>query len=155
MSEYQFGFFLAILRQQRPCLAKAAEPGLTSGRRRAAETAERLVAMAQCVDQGAGAEPGLRQGWRQLSCAVVRSDCAADVAQLLERDSQAEICICVTRVGGDSPLQCRYGLGYPTGLQAGESEIVLNAGIRRLQKRCVAQWHDRIGWPPGSEQLSG
>ena len=63
LSQHLFGFLIAILGQQRPRLAKAAEAGLTAGRRRAAETADRLVAMAQCVDQGAGAEPRLGQGW--------------------------------------------------------------------------------------------
>ena len=71
VSQHLFGFLIAILGQQRPRLAKAAEAGLASGRRRAAETADRLIAMAQCVDQGAGAEPRLGQGWEQLSGAVV------------------------------------------------------------------------------------
>ena len=155
LSQHLFGFLIAILGQQRPRLAKAAEAGLTSGRRRAAETADRLVAMAQCVDQGAGAEPRLGQGWEQLSGAVVRNDCPADVAQLLQGDSQAEICIGVARVAGDGPLQCRDGIRYAADLEAGEAEIVLDDGIGRLQQRCIAQRRDRIGWSPGPEQLSG
>jgi len=47
VSQHLFGFLIAILDQQRPRLAKAAEAGLTSGRRRAAETADCLLAMAQ------------------------------------------------------------------------------------------------------------
>ena len=100
--------------------------------RRAAETVDGLVAMAQCVDQGAGAEPRLCQGWLQLSRAVVRRDCPADVAQLLQGDSQAEICIAVGRIASDGSLQCRDGIRYAANLEAGEAEIVLDDWIGRL-----------------------
>ena len=68
--------------------------------------------MAQRVDQSAGAEPCLGQGWKQLSGVVVRSERAANVAQFLQGDSQAEMCIGVTRVAGDGPLQCRDSIRY-------------------------------------------
>src|SRR5208282_5090768 len=45
LSQHLFGFLTAILDQQRPRLAKAAEAGLTYGRRRTPETADRLLAM--------------------------------------------------------------------------------------------------------------
>jgi hypothetical protein len=107
--------------------------------------------MAQCVDQRAGAEPCLGQGWEQLGGAVVRSECPADVAELLQGDAQAEMCIGITRLDGDGPLQCRDGIRYAIDLEAGEAEIVLDDGIGRLQQRGIAQWRDRIGWPPGPE----
>ena len=49
LSQYQFGFLIAILGQQRPRLAQSAEAAIPSRRRRAPETADCLVAMAQCV----------------------------------------------------------------------------------------------------------
>ena len=111
--------------------------------------------MAQCVDQSAGAEPRLGQGWEQLRGAVVRSECPANVAQLLQGDSQAKMCIGVARVDGDGPLQCRDGIRYAADLEAGEAEIVLDDGIGRLQQRGVAQGRDRINWSPGPQRLSG
>ena len=111
--------------------------------------------MAQCVDQSAGAKPRLGQGWEQLGGAVVRSDCPADIAQLLQGNSQAEICIGVARVAGDGPLECRDGIRYAADLEAGEAEIMLDDGIGRLHQRCIAQRRDRIAWSPGPERLSG
>jgi hypothetical protein len=105
--------------------------------------------MAQYVDQGAGAEPRLGQGWKQLRGVVVCSKSTADVAQLLEGDSQTEIGIAVTRVTGDSPLECGDGIRYAANLKAGEAEIVLDEGIGWLQQRCIVQRRDRIGRPPG------
>jgi hypothetical protein len=154
-SQHQFGFLIALLGQQGPRFTEAAEASLTSGRRRASETANRLGAIAQGVEQGTGAEPCLGQGWEQLSGAVVRSDCPADVAQHLQRDSQAEIRIGVARVAGDGPFECRDGIRYAADLKAGEAEIVLDDRIGWLQQRSIAQWRDRIGWSPGLEQLSG
>ncbi|HEY6290894.1 MAG TPA: hypothetical protein VI455_04930 [Terriglobia bacterium] len=49
LSQHPFGFLIAILGQQRSRLAKAAEAGVTSGRCRAAEIDDRLVAIAQCI----------------------------------------------------------------------------------------------------------
>jgi len=155
VSQHPFGFLISILCQQRPRLAKVAEAGLPSGSRGATETADGLVAMPQCVNQRASAEPRLSQGWEQLSGAVVRSDCPADVAQLFQCDSQAEICITAARVASDGQLQCRDGIWYAANLEAGEAEIVLNDCIVRLQQRCIAQRRDRIGWSPGPEELSG
>ena len=83
---------------------------LTSGRRRTPETADRLVAMAQRVDQRAGAEPCLGQGWEQLRGSVVSNECPAGVAQLLQGDSEAEMSVGVARIAGDGPLQCRDGI---------------------------------------------
>ena len=82
-------------------------------------------------------------------------DCAADVAQLLQGDSQAEICIGVARVAGEGLLECRDGIRYPADLEAGEAEIVLDDGIGRLEQRCISQRRDRIGRSPGPQQLSG
>src|SRR5437763_15447573 len=121
LSQDQFGFVIAILDEQRPRLANAAEAGLTSSCCRTAETADRLVAMAECVDQGAGAEPRLGQGWLQLSGAVVGSDSPSDVALLLQGDSQAEIFVCITRIAGNRPLQGRDAIRYAADLQAGEA----------------------------------
>jgi hypothetical protein len=73
------------------------------------------------------------QGWEELSGAVVRNDCRADVAQLLQGDSEAEICIGVARVAGDGPLLCLDGIRYAANLEAGEAKIVLDDGIGRLQ----------------------
>ena len=154
-SQHLFGFLIAVLGQQRPSLAQPAEAAVASGRRRAAETADRLLTMAQRVDQGAGAEPRLGQGRKELSGAVVRHDGLADVAQLLQSDSQAEICIAVARVAGDRPLQCRDGIRYPADLEAGEAEIMMDDGIGRLQQRGFAQWRDRIGRLPRLEQIGG
>jgi hypothetical protein len=61
LSQHPFGFDVAIFGQERPCRAEASESRLRSRRCRAAKTADRLVAVAQCVDQCASAEPGLRQ----------------------------------------------------------------------------------------------
>jgi hypothetical protein len=36
-------------------------------------------------------------------------------------------------------------------LEAGEAEIVLDDGIRRLQQRCIVQRRDGIGCPSGPE----
>ena len=108
--QHLLGFLIATLGQQRPGLAQAAEAGLTPCGRRAAKTADRLVAVTQFVDECAGAEPRLSQGWEQLSGAVVGDDGPAKVAQLLQGDSQAEICIGVARVAGDGLLQCRDAL---------------------------------------------
>ena len=80
LSQRLFGFLISILDQQRPCLAKAAE-AITSGYRCTAETTDRLVAMAQCVGQGPGAEPRLGQGWEQLSGAVALSDLVANASR--------------------------------------------------------------------------
>lgn len=88
LSQDQFRFLIAILGQQGPCFAKPAEAALTSGRRRPAETIDRLIAAAQRVDQGPGEEPRLGQGPVQLRGAVVRSDRTAGVALLLQGDSQ-------------------------------------------------------------------
>ena len=155
LSQYLFGFLITILDQQRPRLGQAAVAGLRCGRGRAAETADRLVAMAQCVGQGAGAEPRLGQRWEQLSGAAVRNDRLADVTQLLQSDSQSEVCIAVPRVAGNGPLQCRDGIRYAADLEAREAEIVLDGGIRRLQQRGIAQRRDRIAWSPGSEKITG
>ena len=155
LSQYLFGFLIAILGQQRPRLAKAAEAVPISGRCRAPETADRLVAMAQRIEQGAGAEPRLSQGWEQFRGAVVRNDRPADVAHLLQGDSQAEMCIGIARVAGDGPLQYRDGIRYAADLEAGEAEIVLDDGIGRLQQCCIAQRRDRIGGSPGPEKLTG
>ena len=155
LSQHLFGFLIAILDQQRPRLTQAAVAGLTRSRCRATETANRFVAMAQCIDQGAGPEPCLRQGWEQLSGAVVRNDCPGDVAQRLQGDSQAKMRVGVARIARDGPLQCRDGIRYAADLQAGEAEIVLDDGIGRLQQCCIAQRRDRIGWSAGPEQLSG
>src|SRR4029077_18630335 len=155
LSQHLFGFLIAILGQKRPCLAKAAEAGLTSGRRRPAETTDRLVAVSQFVDQSASAEPRLAQGWEQLSGAIVRNDGSADVALLFQSDSQAEICVAVARVDSNGPLQCRDGIRYASDLEAGEAEIVLDGGIKRFEQRCIAQRRDRFGWSAGSKRLSG
>src|SRR5260370_8848009 len=90
LSQHLFGFLIAILGQKRPRLAKAAEADLTSGRRRAAETTDRLVAMSQFVDQSASAEPRLGQGRDQLSGAIVRNDDPPDVPLLLQSHSLAQ-----------------------------------------------------------------
>src|ERR1700721_345956 len=58
LAKYLFGFGIAILGQECPCLAEAAEAGLGSARRGPAEAADGFVAMAERVDQGAGAKPG-------------------------------------------------------------------------------------------------
>src|SRR5580658_540797 len=108
---------MAIPGQQRPRFAQAPEAVPIASRRRAPETADRLVAMAQRIEQGAGAEPRLSQGWEQFSGAPVRSDCPADVAQLLESDSQAEIRIAIARVAGDRLLQCGDSLRYAANLE--------------------------------------
>jgi hypothetical protein len=76
------------------------------------------------VDQGAGAEPRLGQGRQQLRDTAVCSDCPADVAQLFQGDSQAEISIGVARVVGNGALQCRNGIRYAADFEAGEAEIV-------------------------------
>jgi hypothetical protein len=145
------GFLIAILDQQRPRLAEAAEVGSTSAHGRAPETTDRLLAMAQCVDQSAGAEPRLGQRWLQLRGAVIRSERSADVAHLFQADSQAEICVRITRAAGHGPLQCRDGIWHATNFEAGEAEIVLDSGIGRLKQSCLAQGRDRIGWSPGPE----
>src|ERR1700756_1695456 len=132
LSEHLFRFLIAILDQQCPGLAKTAEAGLTSGRRRAAKTADRLVTMAQCVYQGTSAEPSFGERWEQLSGAIVGNDSPADVALLLQGNSQAEVCIGVARVAGDGPLQCGDGIRHITDLEAGEAQIVLDGGIERL-----------------------
>ena len=111
--------------------------------------------MSQFVDQSASAEPRLGQGREQLSGAIVRNDGAADVALLLQSDSQAEICIAIARVDSDGPLQCRDGIRYASDLEAGEAEIVLDGGIERFEQRCIAQRRDRFGWSPHPEQLCG
>ena len=85
LSQHLFSFLIAILNQQRPRLAKAAEAGLATGRRRATETADRLVTMTQFVDQGAGAEPRLGQRGSSL---VARSY-AAIAAPMLPSFSKA------------------------------------------------------------------
>ena len=86
---------------------------------------------------------------------MIRNDCPADVAQLLQGDSQAEICIGVVRVAGDGSLECRDGIRYSADLEAGEAEIVLDDGIGRLEQRRIAQRKDRIGRSPSPQQLSG
>ncbi len=60
-SQHQFGFVSALFGEQRTRLAQAAEARLASSRCGAAETFDRFVAMAQRVDQRAGAEPRLSQ----------------------------------------------------------------------------------------------
>jgi hypothetical protein len=65
------------------------------------------------------------------------------------------MCIGITWVAGDGPLQRRDGIRYAADLEAGEAEIVLDDGIGRLQQRCIAQRRDRIGWLPRFEKLSG
>src|SRR5579862_804746 len=129
LSQHLFGFLIAILDQQRPRLTQPAEVGSASGRRRAAETTDRLVEMAENVDQSTGAEPRLGQGWEQSCGAVVRSQCPRNVAQLFEGNSQAEMGIGVARFDSDRAVQCRDGIRQSTGLEAGEAEIVLNKGI--------------------------
>ncbi len=111
--------------------------------------------MAEHVDQCAGAEPRLAQGWKQLCGTVIRCDRLAHVAQLLEGDSQAKMCIRVTRLIGNGQLQCRDGIRYTADLEAGETEIVLDRRIGWLQERGIAQRSDGIGWSPGLEALGG
>ena len=96
-------------------LAKATE-AITSGHRRTAETANRLFATTQCVKQSAATEPRLSQRWEQFRGALIRSDRLVDIAQLLQGDSQAEICIAVARVAGDGALECRDGIRYTADL---------------------------------------
>ena len=110
--------------------------------------------MAQRVDQGAGAEPCLGERGEELSGAVVGNDSPAGVAQLLQGDSQAEVCIAVARVAGDRQLECRDSIRDASGLEAGETEIVLDDGVGRLQQRCLAQRRDGIGRLSCLEQLS-
>ena len=55
----------------------------------------------------------------------------------------------ISRVDGDGLLQGRDGIRYVSNLEAGEAEIVLNDGIKRLKQHSVAQRHDRIRRPPG------
>src|SRR5579864_982789 len=151
LSQHQFSFLIALLGQQRPRLAQAPEAGLAAGLRRAPETADCLVQMAQGVDQCAGAEPRLGQGWKQLGGAVVRNNCRAQVALLLQGDSQAEMCITVARVDVDGPLQSCDGVRHAADLKTSEAEIVLDSGIEWLPQRCITQWRDRIGGSPGPE----
>jgi broad specificity phosphatase PhoE len=61
VSQDFFGFLIAIFNEQRARLAEAAKAAFSSRRGRPAETADRLLAIAQCVDQRAGAEPSLGQ----------------------------------------------------------------------------------------------
>jgi hypothetical protein len=75
----------------------------------------------------------------------------ADVAQLLQGDSQAEICIGVARVAGNGSLQCCDGILCASDFQAGETEIVLDDGIGRLEQRCIVQRRDSIGCAPRTE----
>ena len=111
--------------------------------------------MAQRVDQGAGAEPRLGQRRLKLGRTVVGQDGPAEIAQLLQGDSHAEICVRVARVAGDGALKCGDGLRHAADLQAGQAEVVLDYGVGRLQQRRFAQRRDRIGRSPGPEQLGG
>ena len=86
---------------------------------------------------------------------VVRNQCPADVAQLLQSNSQPEICIAVTWVAGDGPLQCRDCIGYAADLKAGEAEIVMDDRVGWLEQCRIAQRRDRVAWPSSPEKLSG
>jgi hypothetical protein len=63
--------------------------------------------MAQGVDQGAGAEPRLGQGWLQLGRAVVRDDGPAASPSFSKCDSQAEVRVGVARVAGHGAAERR------------------------------------------------
>jgi len=58
-------------------------------------------------------------------------------------------------VAGDGLLQCSDGIRYVADLEAGESEVVLDDGVGRLQLGCIAQRRDRIRWSTSPEELSG
>src|SRR5438477_12757659 len=78
--EHALAFLITILGQKRPRLPQATERRFRTGRRGAAEAADCLVAVAECVDQRAGAEPCLRQGGIELRGAVVGNDGTSNVA---------------------------------------------------------------------------
>src|ERR1035441_8437434 len=126
LSQHLLGFLVAILGQQGACLAQTAEARFTSSCRCAAKTTDSLVSMAQGVSQRAGPEPRLGQSWDQLSGMVIRNDCSADIAQLLQGNSHAEICIAIAGIAVYSPLQCGDGVWYTANLKVGQAEIVLD-----------------------------
>ncbi len=155
LAKHLFGFRVAILGQECPCLAQAAEAGLGSARRGPAEAADGLVAMAERVDQGAGAEPDLGQRGENLGGTVIGHDGPADVAPLLQGNSQAEMGIGIARLAGHCPLQGGDGVGQAADLEAGQAEIVQDAGIGWLQPRRFTQGRDGIGRSRVLEQLGG
>src|SRR2546430_2397990 len=59
------------------------------------------------------------------------------------------------RVVGHRLPQCRYGIRYPSDLEAGDAQVVENDGIGRVQPRCFAQWSNGISRLAGAEQLRG
>ena len=153
--QHPFGFRVAILAEECPRRAEASEASLRPRRRRPAETADRLVAMAQRVYQGAGAEPRLGQRRQQLGGTVVGQDCPTEIAQLLQGDPHAEVCVRVTRVAGDGALKCGDGVRHAADLQVGQAKVVLDYRVGRLQSRRFAQRHGSIARSPGPEQLGG
>jgi len=60
-SQHQFSFLIAILDQQCARLAEAPKTALSSSRRRLSETGDRLIEMAQRVDEIPGAKPRFGQ----------------------------------------------------------------------------------------------
>jgi hypothetical protein len=88
--------------------------------------------MAQCVDEGAGAEPRFGQRWQQLGGTVVGQECRAEIAQLFQGDSHAEVGVRVTWVADDSALECSDRIRHRADLQSGEAKIVLDYGVGRL-----------------------
>lgn len=155
LSQNLFSFLISILSEQRSRFAEAAEAGPASSGSRPAETTDGLVAMAQGVNQSAGAEPCLSERWKKFSGAVVSDDCPADVAQFLQCNSHAEICIAVARVAGNGLLQCCNGIRYAPDFEASETEIVLDYRIERFEACRFAQWRDRIGRLPSLEKPCG
>ena len=139
------GFLVALLGQQRPRGPEPSESALASRRFRAPETADGLLAVAHRVDQSAGAEPRLGERRRKLGRAIVGANRAAEIAELLERDPQAEVGVGVTRLARDGETERADRLFEAARLEQGEAEVVLDQGVQGLQARGFPQQGDRVG----------
>src|SRR5208283_5046830 len=93
-------------------------------------------------------EPPLAQRWQELGGAVVGQERPADIAQRLQGDSHAEICVGVARAACDGALKCADRVRCAADLEKGEAEVVLDDGVGRLQERRVTQRSNSIGWSP-------
>ncbi len=111
--------------------------------------------MTQREDERAGPVPRFRQRWLQLGRTIIGQDRVADIACTFQRETQTEIGVRVGGLEGDRAAERGDRLMESTGLEASETEIVLDRRVGRIKQRGLTQRLDRFARSSRLKLLDG
>ncbi len=95
----------------------------------------------------------IRQRWQQIGRPAIRCQGRLQGAGCVQGDAQTQMGVRICRPVCDGAAQGIDRLADQATFQAGEAEIVQNAGIARITQRCRAQQRNGLGGPAGVEPL--